>query len=81
MLSRFYRDRNEGLYDVAVAGHTHVAGHFSDWYLNCGCWTKPQASFLKITEEGKAAVYNWRSEGEQENRACVWRHALRGFAR
>lgn len=78
MLSRFYRHRSEGLYDVAVAGHTHVAGHFHNWYLNSGCWTQSVASFLKITPEGEARVFNWRSEGERSNHACVWRRCFLG---
>ena len=76
MLSRFRQHREEGLYDVAVAGHTHVAGHFSDWYLNSGCWTKSPCSFLKIEADGRAAVYDWRREGEQRIQACVWKRGL-----
>jgi UDP-2,3-diacylglucosamine pyrophosphatase LpxH len=76
MLSRFHRHREEGLYDVAVAGHTHVAGHFSHWYLNSGCWTKSLCSFLKIESDGRAAVYDWRREGERRLQACVWKRCL-----
>jgi UDP-2,3-diacylglucosamine pyrophosphatase LpxH len=79
MLSRFYRDRSQGLYDVAVAGHTHRAGHFSHWYLNSGCWIKPVASFLKIYADGQAIVCDWRREGERRNPACVWTRCLRGW--
>ena len=71
MLGRFYLDKSQGLYDAAVSGHTHKAGYFGDWYFNSGCWTQPEAEFLKITPDGQVGVYFWTQEGACENHSTV----------
>lgn len=72
MLGRFYQDRIEGFYDVAVTGHTHRAGRFGDWYYNSGCWTQSVPTFLKIDPDGQVQVLHWRPEGPFENPTIVF---------
>jgi UDP-2,3-diacylglucosamine pyrophosphatase LpxH len=63
MLSRYWEDRQKGLYEVAVAGHTHKAGRHGDWYLNAGSWTGSSNSFLRILPDGQAEVFDWTARG------------------
>ena len=63
MLSRYYQDKAEGLYDVAVVGHTHKAGAFGQWYLNSGSWTGVTNDFLRIAPDGQATVLTWGHSG------------------
>jgi hypothetical protein len=67
MLTRFYHNRREGLYDIAVTGHTHKAGHFQDWYFNSGCWTQKRVSFLKISPEGRVQIFYLTEKGTCRN--------------
>lgn len=71
MLTRFYRQQKEGLYDITITGHTHHAGRFDRWYYNCGCWTRATVSYLYISSEGEVSVRNWMRSGEQENKNIV----------
>jgi predicted phosphodiesterase len=71
MLTRYYRDRVEGLYDVAIVGHTHKAGTFGDWYFNSGSWTGSSNSFLRISPEGDVSVFDWTDSGPRPNNAVV----------
>jgi hypothetical protein len=71
MLTRYYQDRTEGLYDVAIVGHTHKAGTFGDWYFNSGSWTGANNNFLRIDLDGEVSVFNWTDSGPQPNRTVV----------
>jgi predicted phosphodiesterase len=71
MLARYYGDKTEGLYDVAVVGHTHKAGTFGDWYVNSGSWTGASSNFLRISPDGRVGVFNWTDNGPRPNRMVV----------
>ncbi len=71
MLTRYYADRAEGLYDVAIVGHTHKAGAFGQWYFNCGSWTGTTNDFLRISPAGEVTVFNWTGRGPEPNHTVV----------
>ena len=72
MLGRYYQDKAEDLYDVAVVGHTHKAGRFSDWYFNSGSWTgQDKNNFLRISPEGHISVFDWSPYGPRLNNTLV----------
>jgi len=71
MLGRYDADRTEGLYDIAIVGHTHKAGKFSDWYFNSGLWTGPTNNFLRITPDGRIDVFDWGRQGPRPNETVV----------
>jgi predicted phosphodiesterase len=71
MLTRYYADRAEGLYDVAIVGHTHKAGAFGQWYFNCGSWTGRTNNFLRISPNGEVAVFDWNGRGPEPNQTVV----------
>ncbi len=73
MLTRYYADREEGLYDVAVIGHMHKAGAVGRWYFNCGSWTGKNNNFLRISPEGRVAVFDWNGAGPEPNHTVVAR--------
>ena len=71
MLARFYKQQESGVYDVTVTGHTHKAGHFSDWYFNCGSWTRQTMNYLTIDPDGHIEIRNWTSNGSSINTVTV----------
>jgi predicted phosphodiesterase len=71
MLIRYYRDKAEGLYDIAVVGHTHKAGTCGDWYFNSGSWTGANSNFLRIAPDGRVGVFDWTASGPRPNRTVV----------
>lgn len=71
MLDRFHQDRSEGLYDVAVVGHTHKAGSFDGWYFNSGSWTGSHCNFLRISPDGEVGVFDWSRHGPNANNARI----------
>ncbi len=71
MLTRYYKDKTEGLYDIAIAGHTHKAGTFGDWYFNSGSWTGPSNNFLRISPDGSVGVFDWTDGGPHPNDTVV----------
>ena len=71
MLLRYYADRRQGLYDIAVVGHTHKAGIFGDWYFNSGSWTTAANNFLLIHPDGKIKVYDWTEYGLREDDTII----------
>ena len=44
---------------ILVAGHTHQAGWYGDWYVNAGSWQGSQANYVRITPEGQVALHKW----------------------
>lgn len=71
MLSRYYLDKQNGLYDIAVVGHTHKAGTFGDWYFNSGSWTGIMNNFLLIQPDGKIKTYDWTECGPKANDTII----------
>ncbi|KKL13850.1 hypothetical protein LCGC14_2521650 [marine sediment metagenome] len=45
--------------DAIVCGHTHKPGCIGSWLYNCGTWAEGKCSFVKITDDGEANVYDW----------------------
>jgi UDP-2,3-diacylglucosamine pyrophosphatase LpxH len=56
-----YHENNPG--QIIVAGHTHRAGWFNDYYVNCGAWCVPVAHYVKI-ENGIVKLFEWPSQQE-----------------
>ncbi len=79
MLGRYDADRTEGLYDIAIVGHTHKAGTFSDWYFNSGSWTGPTNDFLRIAPDGHVDVFNWGRQGPRPNNTVIVAYESRRF--
>ena len=71
MLARFFKQHQEGLYDVTITGHTHKAGHYGKWYYNCGCWTRQHGNCIIIEPDGHIEVCNWTSRGVRKNDTAV----------
>lgn len=71
MLRRYREDLHEGLYDIAVVGHTHKAGRFSNWYFNSGSWTAHRSNFLQITPDGNVNLFDWHTFGPKFNNTCI----------
>ncbi len=67
MLSRYYRDRMDDVYDIAVVGHTHKPGQFGQWYFNSGSWTGYTHNFLRIRPDGRIDVLDWTNAGPVPN--------------
>ena len=65
MITHYYGDRIEDLYDVAIVGHTHHAATFGDWFFNSGSWTDRTNDFLIISPHGEVEVLDWTSHGPQ----------------
>jgi UDP-2,3-diacylglucosamine pyrophosphatase LpxH len=53
--------KNHKKNEILVAGHTHLAGQFEDWYFNSGSWVGENNEFLTISPEGKIDFYHWRN--------------------
>jgi predicted phosphodiesterase len=71
MLTRYFRDKAEGLYDIAIVGHTHQAGTCGDWYFNSGSWTGQRNNFLRISPDGEVGVFDWTDTGPRPNHTVV----------
>lgn len=71
MLARFFRQQQEGLYNITITGHTHKAGRFNQWYFNCGCWTQNVMNYLVIEPDGRVSVQDWTTDGPRPNRTLV----------
>jgi UDP-2,3-diacylglucosamine pyrophosphatase LpxH len=71
MIARYYRQQQQGLYDVTITGHTHKAGQFGRWYFNCGSWTKTMGQYLQIYPDRRVVIYDWTVQGERINTTDV----------
>ncbi|MEN6576820.1 MAG: metallophosphoesterase [Phycisphaerales bacterium] len=71
MLGRYYADKMQDLYDIAIVGHTHRAGTFDDWYFNSGSWTGSNCNFLRISPDGCVGVFDWSRSGPRSNNTMV----------
>lgn len=65
MITHYYGDRIDDLYDVAIVGHTHHAATFGDWFFNSGSWTGRTNDFLTISPRGEVELLDWTSTGPQ----------------
>jgi predicted phosphodiesterase len=65
MISRYYGDKTDDLYDVAIVGHTHHAATFGDWFFNSGSWTGRASNFLTISPQGEVELLDWTTGGPQ----------------
>ena len=46
--------------DVVICGHTHRPGHIEAWHYNCGTWAERINSFVCISPDGRASVFDWK---------------------
>ncbi|UQZ89375.1 hypothetical protein C4J81_09260 [Deltaproteobacteria bacterium Smac51] len=47
-----------------VAGHTHIACRYQDWYFNSGAWTEREfGQIVVIAESGAPALFEWKNKG------------------
>jgi predicted phosphodiesterase len=67
ILAGHLRNKESGLYDVVVAGHTHKPAKLDNWYLNSGSWTDSTNDFLVINPDGFAEILTWTSNGPKLN--------------
>ena len=58
-MNRKLRDGKLNSIDAIVCGHTHKPGRIGSWLYNCGTWAEGRCSFVKITDDGKANVFDW----------------------
>jgi UDP-2,3-diacylglucosamine pyrophosphatase LpxH len=65
MISHYYGDKTDDLYDVAIVGHTHYAATFGDWFFNSGSWTGRATNFLTISPHGQVELLDWTARGPQ----------------
>lgn len=62
ILSLYHNNKLKEGYDYLVAGHTHRAGIFQDWYFNSGCWVGLRTTFLRIRPDGRVEVCEWKGD-------------------
>ncbi len=78
ILALYQQDRLRYQYDILIAGHTHHAGHFKEWYYNSGCWVGLRNNFLRIDRDGSTELWEWnrdrpvlfRERRNNRNRPC-----------
>ena len=70
MLTLYYEDMADNGYDVLIAGHTHHPGHIEDWYFNSGTWARKKNTFVQVSPDGDAAVFDW-IDGQPEPNETV----------
>ncbi len=63
-----YRQDHER--QLLVAGHTHRAGWYGDWYVNTGCWQSQQAHYAKISPDGQVSLHKW--PGQEVDQTQLW---------
>lgn len=62
ILALYQQDRLRHGYDILVAGHTHHAVVFKNWYYNTGCWVGLRNNFLRIEPDGTACLWEWKQD-------------------
>lgn len=65
--------RKEAGADVVVYGHTHEPGCIGDYHFNTGTWARTDDTFVRINDDGDAAVWEWR----HDNRPVLFSRVLR----
>ncbi len=58
-MNRELRDTKPDAIDTIVCGHTHKPGRIGSWLYNCGTWAENECSFVRITDDGEARVFDW----------------------
>ncbi len=66
MLERYYKDLTQGLYDMAIVGHTHQPGSHDIWYFNSGSWTGKTNNFLRVSPDCQIEICNWTDKGREK---------------
>lgn len=51
--------RKERGCDVVIYGHTHEPGNIGDYHFNSGCWARMKDTYVRIEDDGTAAVWEW----------------------
>jgi len=59
--------------DVVIYGHTHAPGNIGDYHFNTGTWARTNDTFVRLNDDGRAAVWEWLPS----NRPALFPHALR----
>jgi UDP-2,3-diacylglucosamine pyrophosphatase LpxH len=62
-LEQIRKDRLNECYNIAIIGHTHIAGSFENWYYNSGSWNWIDNEFIWIESCGKVSNYIWTNSG------------------
>lgn len=60
--------------ETVVAGHTHKAGWYGDWYVNAGSWQTDQAHYVKIDTDGTMTLRKW--PGNELDETQIWPDSL-----
>jgi UDP-2,3-diacylglucosamine pyrophosphatase LpxH len=71
LLAAYHEEWRDGLYDVAIAGHTHKAGRCSQWYFNSGSWMRGQSNFLRIRPDGIVDVCHWEGNSPVQDHTII----------
>ncbi|MHC4131406.1 MAG: metallophosphoesterase [Planctomycetota bacterium] len=71
LLAAYHEELSDGLYDVAIAGHTHKAGRCRQWYFNSGSWMRGQRNFLRIHPDGSVDVCHWEKKGAVRDQTII----------
>lgn len=61
MIARYKRERTHTHTDIIIAGHTHIARSYRNWYFNSGCWIGTSNNFLLIGPEAQVTLYEWKN--------------------
>ena len=62
MVAGVEKFRRERKCDVVVYGHTHEPGNIGDYHFNRGCWARQHDTYVAITDNGQASVWEWLGE-------------------
>ena len=62
MVAGVEKYRREKKCDVVVYGHTHEPGSIGDYHFNSGCWARQHDTYVAITDNGQASVWEWLGE-------------------
>ena len=62
MVAGVEKYRGERKCDVVVYGHTHEPGSIGDYHFNSGCWARQHDTYVAITDNGQASVWEWLGE-------------------
>ena len=55
-VEKYRRERTCG---VVVYGHTHEPGNIDDYHFNSGSWARQHDTYVVISDNGLASVWEW----------------------
>ena len=67
LLGMYHADMEDNGYDVLIVGHTHQPGRIEDWYFNSGTWARKKNTFVQVSPDGDAAVFDWIDGSPEPN--------------